>query len=129
MRNPVARKALGEMLKQVRAIVHEYGLPDRIHVELARDVGKSAEERDKISRGIEDAEQGEGQAPARIFTNCCRAPSNEDLLRYELWKEQNGRCLYSDEQIRRPQQIIASDNSGAGGPHSALEQVRRQFVS
>ena len=53
IRNPVARKALGEMLKQVRAIVQQYGLPDAIHVELARDVGKSAEERDEITRGIE----------------------------------------------------------------------------
>src|SRR5581483_849061 len=51
--NPLARKALTEAVKQVRAIAHEYGLPGRIHVELARDVGKSKEERDEIARGIE----------------------------------------------------------------------------
>jgi CRISPR-associated endonuclease Csn1 len=54
VRNPVARKAVSEMLKQVRAIAQKYGLPDAIHVELARDIGKSAEERDKITRGIDD---------------------------------------------------------------------------
>ncbi len=37
----------------LRAVVREFGLPDAIHVELARDVGKSAEERDEIPRGIE----------------------------------------------------------------------------
>ena len=51
--NPVARKAVLEAEKQVRVIVRKYGVPDRIHIELARDVGKSAEERNEIERGIE----------------------------------------------------------------------------
>ena len=37
VRNPVARKAVTEMLKQVRAIKAAHGLPDYIHVELARE--------------------------------------------------------------------------------------------
>jgi CRISPR-associated endonuclease Csn1 len=51
--NPVVCKALSESLKQLCAVIREYGLPDRIHVKLARDVGKSAVERDEIRRGIE----------------------------------------------------------------------------
>jgi CRISPR-associated endonuclease Csn1 len=51
--SPTARKALIEMVKQVKAVIEEHGLPDRIHVELARDVGKSIEERAEIERGIE----------------------------------------------------------------------------
>ena len=53
VRNPVARKAVGEMLKQVRAMKAKWGMPDYIHVELARDIGKSADERDEIKRGID----------------------------------------------------------------------------
>ncbi len=108
--NPVARKALGEMLKQVRAIVHEYGLPDRIHVELARDVGKSAEERDEITRGIEKRNREKDKRREEFREMLGQDPTAEDLLRYELWKEQNGRCLYSDEPIQ-PNQIFASDNA------------------
>ncbi|MGH6820816.1 MAG: type II CRISPR RNA-guided endonuclease Cas9, partial [Methylocella sp.] len=38
--SPIARKALIEAVKQVKAVVEEYGIPDAVHIELARDVGK-----------------------------------------------------------------------------------------
>ncbi len=110
IRNPVARKALGEMLKQVRAVVREYGLPDFIHVELARDVGKSAEERDKITHGIEDRNKEKDRRRAEFAELLGHDPDEAELLRYELWKEQNGRCLYSDEAIP-PTALLATDNS------------------
>ena len=110
IRNPVARKALSEMLKQVRAVVHEYGRPDLIHVELARDVGKSAEERDEIRKGIEDRNKTKDKRRSEFEELLGRAPSDDEFLRYELWKEQNGRCLYSDDPIP-PQALVATDNS------------------
>src|SRR5262249_56660284 len=45
--------ALSEAIKQVRAVAREYGPFDAIHIELAREVGKSAEEAE-ITRGIEE---------------------------------------------------------------------------
>jgi len=109
VRNPVARKALGEMIKQVRAVVAKYGLPDRMHVELARDVGKSAEERDEITRGIEKKNKERDRARDRFREALGREPHGEDMLRYELWEEQNGRCLYTDEAIPVTW-VSASDN-------------------
>jgi CRISPR-associated endonuclease Csn1 len=108
---PVARKALTECLKQVRAIVREYGLPGRIHVELARDVGRSKAERDEISRGIErrNKEKDKHRAEFKEVVGVDPAGS-EDLMRFELWKEQNGRCLYTDQPIH-PNAIVATDNS------------------
>lgn len=109
--NPVARKALTEALKQVRAIVKEIGLPDCIHIELARDVGKGKEERDEITRGIEKRNKEKNRQREKfsevVGSECA---SNEDLLRFELWREQNGRCVYTDEPIH-PNAIVASDNS------------------
>src|SRR5262245_17883095 len=46
--------ALNEAIKQVRTVAREYGPFDAVHIELARDVGKSAEERAEITRGIEE---------------------------------------------------------------------------
>ncbi len=110
VRNPVARKALGEMLKQVRAMVQEFGLPELMHVELARDVGKSAEERDKIASGIEKRNKDKDRLRAEFAELLGHEPgSGDDLLRFELWKEQNCRCLYSDEMIP-PQAIVATNN-------------------
>lgn len=109
--NPVARKAIGECLKQVRAIVREYGLPERIHVELARDVGKSAEERDEIRRGIEKRNKERDRLRERFRETVGQDPGGaEDMLRFELWCEQSGRCLYTDRAIP-PAAILAGDNS------------------
>ena len=99
-----------ETLKQVKAIILQFGLPERIHVELAREVGKSREERDEITRGIDkrNAAKDELRDRFRELLHC--EPSGEDLLRFELWEEQQGRCLYSDEAIP-PEAVVASDNS------------------
>ena len=116
--NPTARKALGQMLRQIKAVVREHrhlfgplGLPDRIHIELARDIGKSQEKRDEITRDIEkrtrirDALRRELRD---LFVG--HEPSNEDVLRYELWKEQGRSCLYTGTAIP-PAGILATDNS------------------
>jgi CRISPR-associated endonuclease Csn1 len=109
--NPIARKALTEAIKQVRAIVNEYGLPERIHIELARDVGKSEEERKKIEKGIEDRNKEKDRLRIDFKETVGKEPSGvEDLLRFELWREQNGRSIYSDREIH-PNAIVASDNS------------------
>ena len=109
VRNPVARKAVTEMTKQVRALAKEFGLPDFIHVELARDIGKSAEERDKISRGIDDRNKQRDKLRNELAAILDRQPNLDEMIRYELLKEQNGRCLYTDDLIS-PNWIAADDN-------------------
>lgn len=109
--NPVARRALGEALKQVKAIIAKHGKPDRIHIEMARDVGKSKEERDKISSGIEKRNKERDKLRAAFVETVGGEPSGaEDMLRFELWTEQKGRCLYTDQAIP-PSAIRAKDNS------------------
>jgi len=109
--NPVARRALGEALKQVKAIIAKHDKPDRIHIEMARDVGKSKEERDRISKGIEDRNKARDKLRAAFVETVGGEPSGaEDMLRFELWTEQKGRCLYTDQAIP-PSAIRAKDNS------------------
>jgi len=112
VKNPVARKALGEARKQVKTLIEEYGLPEYIHVELARDVGKSKEERDEIERGIEKRNKAKDKLRDEFRDLYRREPvlGSTDLLRFELWKEQKCRCLYTDDKID-PGDVIASDNS------------------
>ncbi len=116
IKNPIARKALGEALKQVRAIVRQYGLPGAIHVELAREVGKSKEERDAITSGIEKRTKAKERLREQFCNDTGRAIATaEDLLRYELWKEQNGRCIYSGDHI--PIDWVAGDQNLAEVDH------------
>jgi len=116
IKNPIARKALGEALKQVRAIAREYGMPGAIHVELARDVGKSKEERDEIRDGIEKRNKAKDRLRAEFAAATGRLKATaEDLLRYELWKEQNSKCIYTGDHI--PIDWIAGDQNLAEVDH------------
>lgn len=106
--SPVTRKALSEALKQVRAVAREYGPIDYFHIELARSVGKSAEERKKLTEGIEarNVEKEKRRKEAQDLLG--RMPSDDELLRYELAKELGFKCIYSGDPID-PAGISAND--------------------
>jgi CRISPR-associated endonuclease Csn1 len=109
--SPIARKALIEAVKQVKAVIEVHGLPDAVHIELARDVGKGIDERRKIETGIEKRNVEKD----RLRNELCELlnvekVSADELLRFELWKQQNGKCVYSDAAIS-PEQLRATDNS------------------
>ncbi len=72
--SPTARKAVIESIKQVKAILEEFGIPDAIHVELARDIGKSIEERGKIERGIEKRNKAKDVLRLRFAEEIGRPP-------------------------------------------------------
>ncbi|MEX0921998.1 MAG: type II CRISPR RNA-guided endonuclease Cas9 [Rhodovibrionaceae bacterium] len=113
IRNPVVQRSLRAAVKQVETLVHHFGArPGRIIVELAREVGKSAEERDRITRGIErrTAEKDRRRDELKEKLELRSEPAEEDLRRYELWKEQNYRCIYTDKLIE-PRDILATSNA------------------
>lgn len=107
--NPIARKALGEALKQINAVIRAHGKPTHIHVELARDLGKSAEERDEIKRGLDKRTREKDILRRQFFDDFKRDAEGDELLRYELWKEQRGFSLYSGEPIPL-NKLISSGN-------------------
>ena len=99
--SPVVRRTLREAIRQVSVLVRELAArPGRIHIELARDVGKSPDERGKLQRGIEDRtsakEKARGAFKELLGKDSC---SDDELLKYELWKEQGERCIYTDAHI------------------------------
>ena len=109
--NPIARKAMTEGLKQLWAMRNRWGLPDAIHIELARDVGNSLEERNKITKRLNDTTAQRNRERDEVRETLGITDVNGDtLLRYRLWQEQGHRCLYTDTYID-PRQLIATDNS------------------
>jgi CRISPR-associated endonuclease Csn1 len=97
--SPVTRRAFGEAIKQIRAVAREFGPIDMVHIELARDVGKSAEERRKIEKGIEDRNAEKDRRKEQATTILGRGVSDDELLRYELAMEQAFKCVYCDGGI------------------------------
>lgn len=111
--NPVAQKSLTEGLKQLWAMRNRWGLPDAVHIEIDRNVGSSLEERNKIKRRRDDTkalqEQARKDAAEQLGLDESTI-SADTLLRYRLWKEQDGECPYTGEHIL-PQSIAADQNS------------------
>ncbi|MCW5946757.1 MAG: type II CRISPR RNA-guided endonuclease Cas9 [Fimbriimonadales bacterium] len=100
-RNPVVNKALIEVRKVVNSIVREYGKPDLIRVEMARDMKLSRDQKEeiqKMNRKLkllnEEAEEAIKQARPDIVN-----PSRDDKLKYRLWKECGGTCPYTGTTI------------------------------
>lgn len=90
----VTRRAFCEAIKQVRAVAREYGPFDAIHVELAREVGKSADERREITEGLEERNAEKERRRAVAAGVLGRPVSDDELLRYELAMEQAFKCVY-----------------------------------
>ena len=52
LRNPVVEKILNQMVNVINAIIDDYGKPDEIRVELARELKKNAKEREELTKSI-----------------------------------------------------------------------------
>lgn len=98
--NPVVRKAIGETLKTVMEIVRAYGRPERIQVELARSLGKSAAERSQMESGMNKQSQRKEDQRSKLEGILKRPATAAELLKFALWEDQNERCPYTDTGIR-----------------------------
>lgn len=109
--NPIARKALTEGLKQLWAMRNRWGLPGSIHIELARDVGNSIEKRKELEQQI-DKNTAQRERERQEVRDLLKLEdvNGDTLLRYRLWKEQGGKCLYTGKPIDICQ-VTATDNS------------------
>lgn len=105
LRNPVVEKILNQMINLVNELIKEYGKPDEIRIELARELKFSAEERATMTSEINKATI-QHQKYAEILRKEFNipVPSRNDIIRYKLYSElaSNGfKDLYTDVKIER----------------------------
>lgn len=103
LRNPIVEKILNQMVNVVNAAIEEYGKPDEIRLELARELKKSAEEREKMSDAISKSTI-EHEKYRRILQSefGLKHVSRNDLIRYKLYielKRTGFKTLYSNTYI------------------------------
>lgn len=103
LRNPVVEKILNQMINVVNAVVHTYGKLDEIRIEMARDLKKSAKEREKMAQDI-NAATAQNEAIRQILHSEFHIEhvSRNDIIRYKLYEElkANGyKTLYTDTYI------------------------------
>ena len=105
--NPLVKQALVEVRKVVNAIIREWGMPNAIHVELAREVQGSALQRRERSLQMRDRERRRATAAKWIEEHGYQV-SRDAIERFLLWQEQGEFCLYSDRPIS-PRQLFGGE--------------------
>ena len=99
LRNPTVVRTRNELRKVVNNLIDLFGKPDLIHVELARDVGKSKREREEIQNGIRRQERRRNAAKKDLEEKGIVQPSRDDVEKWLLWQESKERCPYTGDHI------------------------------
>lgn len=105
--NPIVQKGLHELRRVVNAIIAEYGKPDVIRIEMARDLEMNTKrytafikQQNANTKANDEAAQKYAEirktSPHLALSDY---PSRDDKLKYRLWKDQGERCVYSGRAI------------------------------
>ena len=100
-RNPVVLRALNQARKVVNALIKEYESPHEVHIEMARDLSRPLDERrevEKLQKEFRDNNEKHKAEFASTF-NIVGAVKGKEFEKYQLYREQQGKCAYSIEPI------------------------------
>jgi CRISPR-associated endonuclease Csn1 len=103
-RNPIVDAAIHDLRRVVNAIIDRYGKPDKIVIEMARDMGKNSEDRRKLIAKQKDNEKYNNYARNEIEkyfanTNRDKQVTKNDIIKFKLWLDQKEVCIYSGKSI------------------------------
>ncbi len=98
-RNPVVLRALNQARKVVNALVHQYGAPQAVHIEMARDLSNPFDERRKIEKGQTEYRDQNEKDKARFAEHFGQMPKGVEFEKWRLYREQQCKCAYSIEPI------------------------------
>jgi len=98
-RNPVVLRSLNQARKVVNAIIRRYGSPTAVHIEMARDLSRPFDERNKIKKD-QDEYQSRNQRDREQFIELFgHSPKGLEFEKWRLYREQNGQCAYSQNPL------------------------------
>ncbi|WP_298265435.1 type II CRISPR RNA-guided endonuclease Cas9 [uncultured Lutibacter sp.] len=87
LRNPVVEKILNQMVNLINQVIKIYGKPDEVRIELARELKKSASERQGATRFINDNTRANEEIRKIIKKDFGFDATKSDVVRYKLYKE------------------------------------------
>ena len=99
VKNPMAMHSLFRLRKVVNLLLKE-GLvtPDtKIHIEFSRDLNDA--NRRWAIQAWQRENNNERERCRKAIEKYIVNPSDNDILKYQLWEEQNHKCLYTGEEI------------------------------
>ncbi|PID33532.1 type II CRISPR RNA-guided endonuclease Cas9 [Candidatus Saccharibacteria bacterium] len=108
--NPVVKRAISQTNKVVQAIIRKYGKPYYIKVETVRDLAKSYKDRKTIEAKNKENQANNQKIIELLKEHGCVAPTGIQIVKFKLYKEQDGKCLYSGKPIDL-KTMLADDNA------------------
>ena len=115
VRNPMAMRALFRMRALINQLIKEGKIDSetKINIEFARGLNNANKRKaiEVYQREQEKRHKEYADAIRKLYKEECGAdiePTDDDILKYQLWEEQGHRCLYTGQTIR------ISDFIGAG---------------
>lgn len=93
--NPVVKRALNQTRKVVNAIIRQYGSPNRVHIEMARDLSRPLDERYKIEKAQKEFFDQNEKDRERFVVDFKRQPTSREFEKWKLYREQDCKCAYS----------------------------------
>lgn len=97
--NPVVKRAISQTIKVINAVVRKYGLPYQIKIECARELAKSFKERNDIIKSQQENQENNQKIVDLIKEHGITTPNGQQIIKYKLYRQQNGQCLYSGKPI------------------------------
>lgn len=99
--NPVVKRAFSQTTKVLNAIIREQGeSPCYINIELARELSKSPNDREKMEKENDENKSNNEKIKNEIIDNFdMRSVSGQNIVKLKLWKSQDGKSPYSQKSI------------------------------
>lgn len=97
--NPVVRRAVSQTIRVINAVVREYGAPEIVRVELAREMGKPYDVRTQMTKKQEANAKKNEELRQQIKKIKGAEPTGQDIVKFKLFQDQNGVCLYSGQNL------------------------------
>ena len=100
MTNPVVKRAVAQMRLVYNALARKYGAIDAVHIELTRDIKRSHKDRNEIIKAQKEFQDRKAEARINAIEVLGKEPTAKELLKFRLWQEQDGCCVYSGVYIK-----------------------------
>lgn len=97
--NPVVKRSVSQTVKVINAIIQKYGSPQAVYIELAREMSKNFKDRKDIEKKNKAREADNEKAKKQIQEYGILSPTGQDIIKFRLWQEQDGICMYSGKRM------------------------------
>ena len=102
VRNPIVSTCLYQVRAVVNALIKRYGRPDKIRIELAREITQNKAQRYETFNQNKDREElnlEARKAISEVKKIPIEAVSKSDIIRYRLWMDQDKKCAYTGKAL------------------------------